>query len=83
MWGWTGFSTQDRKRNRLSTTGENLTRMGAGPKHGEAITTRALFQQEIAKKTKHANQTRLSISSLHAKAKQVANLLGRISRWLK
>ena len=31
----------------------------------------------------HANQTRLSISSLHAQAKHVANLLGQISQRLK
>ncbi|MFN7544157.1 MAG: hypothetical protein ACK5TN_15345 [Acidobacteriota bacterium] len=53
-----------------------FTRMGTGAKHGEAITTRALFEQSVAKKTRHANQTRLSISSLHARAKRVAHLLG-------
>lgn len=47
------------------------------------FTTRALFQQAVAQKTRHANQTRLSISSLHDKAKQIANLLGRISQCLK
>jgi len=91
QWGWTGFSTQDLKRSQLMARMVALiynwwsifTRMGTGPKHGEAVTTRALFQQAIARKTRHANQTRLSISSLHAKARQVANLLGRISSWLK
>lgn len=91
QWGWTGFSTQDLKRSQLMARMVALiynwwsifTRMGTGAKHGEAITTRALFQQAIAKRTTHANQTRLSISSLHAKARKAANLLGRISQWLK
>jgi hypothetical protein len=60
-----------------------FTRMGTGPKHAEAVTTRALFQPAIARKTRHAHQTRLSISSLPARARKVANLLGRISSWLK
>ena len=51
--------------------------------HGEAITTRPLFQQAIARRTRHANQTRLYISSIHAKAKEAAHLLHRISTWLK
>ena len=51
--------------------------------HGEAITTRPLFQQAIARRTRHANQTRLYISSIHAKAMQAAHLLDRISTWLK
>ncbi len=40
---------------------------------------RPLFQQAIARRTRHANQTRLYISSIHAKAKEAAHLLHRIS----
>lgn len=43
----------------------------------------AFFEPAVANKTRCANQTRLRISSLHAKAKQVADLLGRILEWLK
>ena len=60
-----------------------FTRMATGASHGEAITTRPLLQHPVARRTRHANQTRLHISSLHGKAKMVANLLNRISSWLK
>ena len=60
-----------------------FTRIATGASHGEAITTRPLLQHAVARRTRHANQTRLHISSLHGKAKMVANLLSRISSWLK
>jgi hypothetical protein len=34
------------------------------------------------RRSRHANQTKLSLSSIHAKARVVANLLDRISHWL-
>jgi len=91
QWGWTGFTTQDLKRSQLMARMCALiynwwtifTRMGTGETHGEAITTRPLLQQAVVRRTKHANQTRLNISSLHGKAKQAANLLNRISNWLQ
>jgi hypothetical protein len=91
QWGWTGFSTQDLKRSQLMARIVALvynwwsifTRMGTGASHGEALTTRPLFQQAVVRRTKHANQTKLSISSIHAKARKAAKLLDRISEWLK
>ena len=91
QWGWTGFTTQDLKRSQLMARIVALiynwwsifTRMATGASHGEAITTRPLLQHAVARRTRHANQTRLHISSLHGKAKMVANLLSRISSWLK
>jgi hypothetical protein len=76
--GWTGFSTQDRKRSRLMARMvapmvaliDNwcsiLTRMSTGAKQTEVITMRALFEQAVANKTRHANRTCLSMSILHA-----------------
>jgi len=70
--GWTGFSTQDLKRSQLMALIYNwwtiFTRRGTSERHGEAITTRQRFQQSVARRTRYANQMRLSISSLHAKA---------------
>lgn len=91
QWGWTGFSTQDLKRSQLMARIVALiynwwsifTRMGTGVSHGEAITTRPLFQQAVVRRSRHANQTKLSISSIHAKARKAAMLLDRISEWLK
>jgi hypothetical protein len=91
QWGWTGFSTQDLKRSQLMARIVALvynwwslfTRIGSGEKHGEAITTRPLFLHGIARHTRHANQNHLSLSSLHAKARKLANLLAAMSTWLR
>ena len=91
QWGWTGFSTQDLKRSQLMARMVALifnwwslfTRIASGKKHGEAITTRPLFQQGIARYTRHAQQNHLSLSSLHAKARKIANLLASMSAWLR
>ncbi|MBM3796935.1 MAG: hypothetical protein FJW31_23465 [Acidobacteria bacterium] len=40
--------------------------MATGPTHGEAITTRPLLQQGVARETTHANRTQLTITSVHA-----------------
>lgn len=60
-----------------------LTRMAAGSKHEEAITTWLLFQYGVARRTRHAKQTQLSISSRHGKAKKIAYLLSGISSWMQ
>lgn len=91
QWGWTGFSTQDLKRSQVMARIVALifnwwsifTRIGSEGKHGEAITTRPLLMHGIARHTRHGQQSYLSISSLHAKAARVANLLSRISCWIR
>jgi hypothetical protein len=91
QWGWTGFSTQDLKRSQLMARIVALifnwwslfTRIASGEKHGEAITTRPQFLEGIARYTKHANQSHLSLSSLHAKARKIGNVMASISTWLR
>lgn len=90
QWGWTGFSTQDLKRSQLMARIVALiynwwsifTRMATGPRHGEAVTTRPALQQGVARQTRHSNQTRLTIASMHAGARRIANLFARFSHWL-
>ncbi|NJN05115.1 MAG: transposase [Rhodobacteraceae bacterium] len=90
QWGWRGFTTQDLKRSQLMARLVALiynwwsiyTRMATGPRHGEAITTRPMLQQGVARQTRHANQVRLTIGSSHARARKIANLLARFSSWL-
>lgn len=90
QWGWRGFSTQDLKRSQLMTRIVALifnwwsifTRMATGPQHGEAVTTRPMLQQGVARQTRHANQTRLTMGSAHAGARRIANLFAGFSRWL-
>ncbi len=60
-----------------------FTRIGTGVSRGEALTTRPLFQQAVVRRSRHANQTKLSISSIHAESRKAAMLLDRISEWLK
>lgn len=91
QWGWTGFSTQDLKRSQLMARMVALifnwwslfTRIASQDKHGEAITTRPLFLHGIARHTRHAQQNQLSLSSLHAKARKIAQVLSRVSGWLR
>ena len=91
QWGWRGYSTADLKRSQLMARLVALifnwwsiyTRLATGGRHGEAITTRPLLQQGVARQTTHANQKRITISSMHAKAKQIANLLVSFSSWLR
>lgn len=91
QWGWTGFTTEDLKRSQLMARIVALvfnwwslfTRIASGDKHGEAITTRPLMMHGIARHTKHARENHLSLSSFHAKARKVGNLMASISAWLK
>ncbi len=91
QWGWTGFSMADLKRSQLMARMVALifnwwsifTRMARGSQHGEAITTRPLFQHGVARRTRHANQTQLSISSQHGKARKIAYLLSGMSAWMQ
>jgi hypothetical protein len=91
QWGWRGFSTADLKRSQLMARIVALiynwwsiyTRMATGPTHGEAITTRPLLQQGVARRTTHANRIQLTIASVHAKARKIAHLLTGISTWLR
>lgn len=90
QWGWTGFTTRDLKRSRVMAGVIALvynwwglfTRLASGGK-GEAITTRPLLLHGIARRTRHARRTTLTITSSHAKARQVRRALEAASRFLK
>ena len=91
QWGWAGFTTQDRKRcqimGRIIALVYNwwtiFMRLGIPDKHAEAITSRPLALHGIARQTRHGNQTTVEITSTHAKAAQVAEILTRVSGYLK
>src|ERR1039458_2686879 len=76
QWGWAGFTTQDRKRcqimGRIIALVYNwwtiFMRLGIPGKHAEAITSRPLALQGVARQTRHGNQTTVEIPSTHAKA---------------
>lgn len=78
-WGWGGFTTQDIKRCRFMARITALiynwwslfVRLAHPEQHTEAITSRPLMLYAIGKQTRHAGQTRLTISSPHAQAEKV------------
>lgn len=91
QWGWSGFTTHDRKRCQI--TGRIIAlvynwwtifmRLGIPEKHAEAITSRPLALHAIARQTRHGNQTTVEITSTHAKAAQIAEILTKVSGFLK
>lgn len=91
QWGWGGFTTQDRKRCQLMGSITALIynwwtifmRLGIPDKHAEAVTSRPLALQGIARQTRHGNQTTLEITSTHAKAPLIAEVLAKVSGFLK
>ena len=91
QWGWAGFTTQDRKRcqimGRIIALVYNwwtiFMRLGISDKHAEAITSRPLALHGIARQTRHGNQTTVEITSTHAKAAQIAEILTKVSGFLK
>jgi len=91
QWGWAGFTTQDRKRcqimGRIIALVYNwwtiFMRLGIPDQHAEAITSRPLALHGIARQTRHGNQTTVEITSTHAKAAQIAEILTKVSGFLK
>jgi len=48
----------------------------------EAIPTRAALVEGVAQRTEHAREVTLEMTSLHGKAKKIANVLSEISQYL-
>ena len=90
QWGWGGYTTQDIKRCRLISRMVALVynwwslfvRLASG-KHHEAITSRPLLLYGVARQTKHAGRTTLTISGNHAKSSVVAALLQELNKFFK
>lgn len=90
-WGWGGFTTQDLKRCRISSRFIALVynwwslfvRLVNPDKHHEAITSRPLMLQAVAKQTSHAGQTTVTITSSHAKAHLVQAAMRELTGFFK
>jgi hypothetical protein len=73
QWGWGGFTTHDLKRCRLLARSVALiynwwslfVRLADPQHHREAITSRPLLLTALARRTHHAGQVRLTVSSAH------------------
>lgn len=90
-WGWGGFTTRDLKRCRISSRFVALVynwwslfvRLIHPDKHHEAITSRPLMLQAVGKRTRHAGQTTVTITSSHAKAPLVQAAMLEVTRFFK
>jgi hypothetical protein len=88
QWDWAGFTTRDLARCQLMARFIALiynwwnlfVRLAKPGKHLEAITSRPLLLTAIAER---ARQTTLKVTSSHAKAGWLANVLRGIARFLK
>ena len=90
QWGWGGYTTQDLKRCRLISRMVALVynwwslfvRLASG-RHHEAITSRPLLLYGVARQTKHAGQTTLTITNNHAQSSAVVAVLQELNKFLK
>jgi hypothetical protein len=75
QWGWGGFTTKDLHRCRIISRLVALVynwwslyaRLLNPDKHHEATTSRPLMLQSVGRKTTHAGQTTVTVTSTHAK----------------
>jgi len=90
QWGWGGFTTQDLTRCRLLAGTVALIynwwslfmRLADPDHHREAITSRPLLLSAIARKTQHAGQVTLTISSTHGLRDKAREAYVRIAGFL-
>ncbi|MEK9141569.1 MAG: transposase [Nitrospirota bacterium] len=91
QWGWGGFTTQDLARYQLMARMVALVynwwtlfvRLAQPHKHFEAISSRPLLLHGVATQTQHAGQTRLTITSLHAKQSAIQAVLTNLAGFLR
>jgi hypothetical protein len=91
QWGWTGFTTQDVRRCQILARTiaviynwwSLFTRLAIPNRHTEAITSRPLLLNGVARQTTHSNQATLTITSMHAQAPAVRRALQAVSKFLQ
>ena len=89
-WGWGGFTTHDLRRCRLMARIVALAynwwniyvRLVNPERHMEAITSRPLFLNAIARKTRHAGQITLKLTTPHGNALWATQKLGKAAAFL-
>lgn len=94
QWGWNGYMTQDIKRCQIMARMIALVynwwslfvRLAIPEKHAEAITSRPMLLNGIAKQTRHSGQTTITVTSLHGKTQTIQEILRSLTEflsWLK
>jgi hypothetical protein len=90
QWGWLGFTTHDHARSEMMTLFVALvynwwslfTRLSTPHKRAEAITSRPLLLHAIGRKTRHGNQSTLTLTSLHSEANKIQTAVKAVARFL-
>jgi len=91
QWGWSGFTTQDLARCQLMARINALvfnwwslyTRLALPGKHTEATTSRPMLVHGLGRKTRHSQQTTLTVTSNHGRAKKIQAILPTVGGFLK
>jgi hypothetical protein len=91
QWGWTGFTTHDLRRCQILARTIAViynwwtlfTRLAIPNRHTEAITSRPLLLNGVARQTTHSNQATLTITSMHAQAPAIRRALEAVSTFLQ
>ena len=91
QWGWGGFTTKDLQRCRIISRLVALvynwwslyTRLLNPVKRHEAITSRPLMLESVGRKTSHAGQTTVTITSSHAKATVIQAAMRELTAFFK
>jgi hypothetical protein len=87
QWGWGGYTTHDLKRCQIMARVVALiynwwslfVRLAIPERHAEAITSRPLLLHAIARLTRHAGQSLLSVTSTHGKMEKIKRMLERVN----
>jgi hypothetical protein len=91
QWGWTGFTTHDVRRCQILARTIAViynwwtlfTRLAIPNRHTEAITSRPLLLNGVARQTVHSNQMTLTMTSMHAQAPAISRVLQAVSTFLR
>ncbi len=89
QWGWAGFTTADITRCQIMARLIALiynwwtlyVRLADPDHHREALTTRSLLLNAVARQTRHAGRTRLMVTSSHGRREYVKTALQKIAKF--
>jgi hypothetical protein len=91
QWGWGGFTTHDLDRCQLAARGVALAynwwslfvRLANPRSRREAITSRPLLMASVGRRTEHAGQTTITLTSTHTHFRKAQAALMRVSSLLQ
>ncbi len=91
QWGWSGYTTHDLKRCQIMASVIALiynwwslfVRLAIPEKHAEAITSRPLLLHSVGKQTEHGRKRTITLTSMHAKAEGVKQILTKLEGFLR